>query len=146
MPETGSRTDPAFAFRFEVTLDNLAGGGFTEVSGLNYETEVKEYAEGGRNDIVHKFVTRSKQVPLILKKGIVDRSLWDWYYDLTQGELTYRDGTVSVRDEAGDKVVLEWQFRGAFPSKWTGPTLSASQSAVAVETLELTHQGLERRK
>jgi phage tail-like protein len=146
MPETGARTDPFVAFNFRVSLDGLPPAGFAECSGLQLETEVQEYVEGGQNDRVHKFVTRTKQVPLVLKRGIVDRVLWDWFFDVAQGRASFRDGTVRIHDASGGRAVAEWQFRGAFPSKWSGSDLNAGQSAVAMETLELTHKGLERRK
>jgi phage tail-like protein len=144
MPETGSRTDPFLAFRFEVRLDDLATGGFSECSGLALETEVHDYFEGGVNGAVRRFPTRTRQANLVLKRGIVDRALWDWYSLLTQGLVLLRNGAVAVLDPAGGKVVAEWQFRLAFPCKWQGPDLNAGQSSVAVETLELCHQGLER--
>jgi phage tail-like protein len=146
MPETGTRNDPFLAFRFEITLDDLSGGGFSECAGLQLETEVQEYVEGGLNTHVRKFPTRTKQVNLTLKRGIVDRALWDWYYDLTQGRVRFRNGAILVRDPSGGQVVMEWQFRRAFPCKWLGPDLNATQSNVAVETLELCHHGLERRR
>jgi phage tail-like protein len=70
--------------------------------------------------------------------------MWDWYYDLTRGDIRFRNGSVVVRDPSGDNVVMEWQFRDAFPSKWLGPELNATQNSVAIETLEICHQGLER--
>jgi phage tail-like protein len=82
---------------------------------------------------------------LTFKRGIVDRQLWDWYHDLTQGKVRLRSGSILVRDPAGEQVVMEWQFQRAFPCKWIGPELDAQQSKVAVETLELCHQGLDRR-
>ncbi|GCE44110.1 MULTISPECIES: phage tail protein [Rhodococcus] len=145
MPETGARTDPVRAFRFEVSFIGLPPGGFAECTGLQLETEVQEYAEGGLNDRLHKFATRTKQSPIVLKKGIVDRRLWDWFFEVSQGKAQFLDGSVIIRDEAGTGTVAEWQLRRAFPSKWSGPDLNASQSAVAIETLELTHNGLERR-
>jgi phage tail-like protein len=53
---------------------------------------------------------------------------------------------VTIRDPAGVDVLAEWQFREAFPTKWQGPDLNATQNSVAVETLELCHQGLERQR
>lgn len=145
MPETGARTDPAVAFRFEVRFEGLPASGFAECTGLQLETEAHEYAEGGQNDRVHKFATRSKQSPIVLRKGIVDRRLWDWFFDVSQGRAQFRNGSVVVQDPAGGGTVAEWRVIRAFPTKWTGPDLNATQSAVAVETLELTHNGLERR-
>jgi phage tail-like protein len=146
LAETGSRTDPFLAFRFEVKVDGLSVGGFSECSGLQLETEVLEYSEGGLNTHVLKFPTRTKQANIVLKRGIVDRELWDWYYALSQGQTRRRNGSIVARSASGEQVVMEWQFRSAFPCKWSGPELNASQSSVAVETLELCHQGLERRK
>ena len=145
MTTTGSRQDPFMAFRFEIKLDDLPAGGFSECSGLQLETEVHDYTEGGQNSFVHKFPTRTKQSNLTLKRGIVDRQLWDWYCDLTQGVMKFRNGSIIVRDPSGQKVVMEWQFSRAFPSKWTGPELDAKQSNVAVESFELCHHGLIRK-
>lgn len=146
MAETGKRTDPFVAFRFEIRLDGQAVGGFSECSGLQVETEVQEYAEGGLNTHLHKFVTRSKQSNITLKRGIVDRALWNWYDELVQGKISHRNGTILLHDPAGNEVVMEWHFRRAFPSKFIGPELNATQNGVAVETLELCHHGLERRQ
>jgi len=143
---TGSRLDPYLAFRFEVRLDDMTLGGFSSCTGLQLDTEFQDYAEGGLNTHLHKFPTRTKQTTLSLKRGIVDRSLWDWYFDLTQGGIRSKSGTIAVRDPAGSDVVMEWQFRRAYPTRWQGPELNASQSTVAVETLDLVHQGLERRR
>ena len=145
MGSTGDRKDPFAAFRFEIKFDDLAAGGFSECSGMQLETEVQDYPEGGLNDVLRKFPTRTKQTNITLKHGIVDRAVWDWYYGLTQGTVRLRSGSILVRDPSGERVVMEWQFRRAFLCKWVGPDLNATQNSVAVETLELCHQGLERR-
>ena len=145
MAETAARVDPALGFRFRVTLDDMAPAGFSDCGGLQVETEVHEYAEGGRNTNMLRFPTRTKHASLTLKRGIVDPALWAWHDDVVQGRIRRRNGTVAVHDPSGDRVVAEWQFRDAFPCKWVGPELAAGQSAVAVETLELCHQGLVRR-
>ena len=145
MASTGARSDPALAFRFAVAIDDLPVGGFTECSGLQLDTEIKDYEEGGLNTHVRKFPTRTKQANITLKRGIVDRLVWDWYFDVTQGRMRVRDGAVLVREPSGERVVAEWRFHAAFPCKWTGPDLNAGQNSVAVETFELCHEGLERR-
>jgi phage tail-like protein len=144
--DTGARNDPFLAYRFEIRLDDLAAGGFSECSGLQLETEVFDYPEGGLNTHLHRFPTRTRQANVVLKRGIVDRELWDWYFELTRGAIRYRNGAILIRDPSGGAVVMEWQFRQAFPCKWQGPDLNATQSNVAVEMLELCHQGLERRQ
>jgi phage tail-like protein len=145
MAETASRNDPVLGFRFKITLDNQPVGGFSECNGLQLETETQDYAEGGLNTHIHKFPGRTKQSNITLKRGIVDRSLWEWYYNLTRGIVRLRSGSIAVLDPGDDsKVVMQWDFDRAFPAKWIGPDLNALQNNVAVETLELCHQGLKR--
>ena len=145
MSATGSRNDPYLAFRFEVSIDDMAHAGFSECTGLSLETEFEDYQEGGANQFVHKFPTRTRQSNLTLKRGIVDRELWDWYYGLTQGAVRTRNVDVIVRDEAGAAAVMRWCCKDALPVKWQGSDLNATQSNVAVETLELCFASLERR-
>ena len=146
MPNSGARSDPFSAFRFNVTFDDLPPGGFSACSGLQMETEVLDFIEGGVNSHTWKSATRSKQMNLTLKRGIVNKVLWDWYHDITIGKMKFRNGTITVLDSAGVSAVLEFQVLQAFPVKWIGPELDAAQNNLAVETLELAHQGLERRK
>ena len=145
MAETGRRPDPIRAFRFEVLVPGLATGGFSECTGLSAQTEVKEYAEGGLNTHLQMFPGRASQSRLVLKRGVVDRALHDWFWDIVEGTIVRRSGSIVVLDERGAIPVAEWRFRDAFPAKWTGPDLNASQANVAVESVELVHLGLERR-
>lgn len=145
MAETGSRDDPFLAFRFEIRIDDLPVGGFSECTGIQIETDIEDYNEGGLNTHIHKFPTRTKQSNITLKRGITDRALWNWYYDLTQGRMRFRNGSILVHDPSGETVAIEWMFTRAFPAKWVGPELNASQNNVAVETFELCHHGLERK-
>lgn len=137
------RNDPHPAFRFEVRIDDFRGG-FSECSGLGAEIEVMEYREGGVNDHVHQFVTTTRQQNLLLRRGIVNRELYDWHAAVVSGDIVTRDGSIRVLDGSGQAVVMEWRFRSAFPVKWLGPALDALESRVAVEVLELAHDGLTR--
>jgi phage tail-like protein len=140
---TGDRSDPFLAFRYVISFDDLRAG-FSECTGLQVEIEVKEYMQGGMNRFVHKFPGRSKQSNLTLKRGIVDTALWDWYYDLMQGRVIFRDGSINVKDPSGKQDVMAWRLTRAFPIKWVGPDLNADQNSVAVETLELAFHELQR--
>jgi phage tail-like protein len=102
--------------------------------------------EGGLNTYVRKFPGRLKQTNLTLKRGIVDKLMWDWFYATSIGRITFRGGTISVFDPSGKQEVLTWRFVQAFPARWVGPELNAAQNSVAVETLELCHQGLIRER
>lgn len=145
MPADGERHDPFLAFRFEVRIAGLPVAGFSDCSGLAMETEVQDYPEGGRNDVMVRLPGRTKQSNLVLRRGIVDRLMWDWYADLVAGRVVTRNGSVVIRSADGARAVAEWEFLDGFPAKWSGPDLNAAQSAVAIETLELAHSGLTRR-
>ena len=146
MASTGVRTDPFLAFRFELRVFGLSIGQFSECSGLELETEVLEYQEGGENTFVHKLPTRTKHTNIRLRRGIADRSLWDWYFEVVQGTVRRRGGSVLVKDPSGAGDVAEWRFADAFPAKWSGPELNATQNQVAIETVELCHHGLVRQR
>ena len=138
------RDDPMLGFNFLVLLEGVIRAGFSQVSGLQLETAVQDYAEGGLNRHVHRFPTRTTQSNITLKRGIVDRDLWKWYYDLTLGDVQFREGSIVVMDDNGFVPVMVLHFHRAFPRKWVGPELNASQNSIAVETLEICHHGLLR--
>jgi phage tail-like protein len=130
----------------------LGDGGFQEVSGLDVESDVHEYAEGGRNDGLLRRVGRAKVVPLVLKRGVLttgssgyaDPALWLWLQSAVSGGLPVAryDGTVEVLAPAGRLVTARWTFSRALPTKVTGPVLNARTGEVAVEELHLSHEGL----
>jgi phage tail-like protein len=73
-----------------------------------------------------------------------DQGLWTWYEaGLTQSLGARRDGAIVLMTPAGTRAVA-WEFRAGLAAKWSGPELHAGQDAVAVESLEVAHQGLTR--
>jgi phage tail-like protein len=146
MSRTGARLDPVPSFRFTVSFEDLPPGGFSDCTGLQSETEVQEYAEGGRNTHTWRLPGRSKQSNVTLKRGIVDKVLWDWYQAIVAGEFKARNGSILVHDPSGSEDLIEFQLVDAFPVKWVGPELSATGNNLAIETLEIAHQGLMRKR
>ncbi|MEZ4660552.1 MAG: phage tail protein [Caldilineaceae bacterium] len=136
------RLDPYQSFNFVVEIEGLLVGGFTQVGGLEGEVGVDTHEEGGVNDFVHSFPGRASYSNLILTHGLTDIStLWNWYYNVTQGIVERKNGTIMLLDRQ-QYPVMYWNFRNAFPVKWTGPTFDASSSDAAVESIELVHEGL----
>ena len=134
--------DPFHSFNFFVEIEGLLVAGFSECSGLQVETEVQEYAEGGLNDYTHHFRGRTKYPPLILKKGLtLNNQLWRWHQGVIEGKVERKNGTIYLLDTTHIPL-LWWNFKKAFPTKWTGPELRANSSDVAIESVELIHQGL----
>lgn len=131
------------SYRFMVELDGLLVAGFSEVGGLAVETDTEEYAEGGLNQFVHRFPSRTKHVPLSLKRGMtLSDELWNWYADVVEGQIERKSGSIILYNER-DQEFRRWNFYDAYPTKWSGPDLNASASEIAVEYIELTHNGFK---
>lgn len=155
-------TDPIGSFRFVLELGHLQVGGFSECTGLQLETNVFEYAEGGRNSHMLQFPERGAVGNVTLRRGIVTDSgadaLFNWHMDVMQGEFSEENNpnrrpadsdrdidepvAIVLQDEAGEEV-RRWGFRRPLPVKWVGPDLNATASELAIETLELACEGVE---
>jgi phage tail-like protein len=156
----GIRSDPILAHNFVISLldsssalalaasaalsaiGDVALGGFSECSGLEMSLEVHEYSEGGRNGHILKFPTRVKWANITLKKGIsAGSALWDWHYGFVEGRGKRKDGLIVLLDDLHlpNKV---WVFRRGLPVKYTAPALNATQNNVAVESIEIAHEGI----
>jgi phage tail-like protein len=132
--------DPIEAYRFDVEIEGIIVGGFSEVSGIQSELKLYSYREGGENGFVHYFPDSAEQARLVLKRGMIySDALWSWYREVVGGLLRRRTVYVLMVDRDGD-VAFIWGFTNAFPVKWTGPDLNASTSAIAVESVELVYQ------
>ena len=140
----GDRNDPYSSFRFLVEIDGLVVAGFSEVSGLEADTQVEDYREGGVNDYVHKIPKETTYPNIILKRGITDSDvLWKWHQDVVSGKIERRSGYIVLLDSEGNET-WRWNFIDAYPAKWTGPDLRAESSAVALESIELVHNGIKK--
>jgi phage tail-like protein len=140
----GSRKDPVLGFNFSVEINGVFVAGFSEASGLQAEIEVQEYREGGFNDHIHKRAGPARYPSnLILKKGVTDNTeLFSWYSDVMSGKIVRKPVDVVLMDSSGQEW-RRWKFRKAYPVKWNGPDLKAAASEIAIETLELAHEGLK---
>jgi len=142
---TTTRKDPLPVFCFLVRFTNLSGsveGFFKSVSGLRYETEVVPVAAGGANDTTFNLVGRMKWSNLVLKQGFTSSSaLMTWREQWTKGTMTRTDGSIIQLDTAL-KPAAEWKFVRAWPVKWEIAEFDASKSELAIETLEICHEGL----
>lgn len=156
MPIPRILTDPLPAYRFRIALIdssstlgalaglvNLATGGFSECSGLDAVLQIEDYIEGGENTYVHKFPTRVTWSNITLKRGVgISDSLWQWHEEFVLGKGKRRDGLIVMQNDLGAPIKA-WVFKRGLPVKWTGPTFNASQNAIAIESIEIAHAGLE---
>jgi phage tail-like protein len=141
----GIRNDPYAGFGFLIEFEGLIAGGFSEVSGLQIETTIETYREGGLNDYQHKLAGATNYPSnLTLKSGLTDLQLmWLWYDDVRNGKIKRRNGSIYLLDRKG-LPAMWWDVAGAYPVKWSGPELRADSNSVAVESVELVHCGITK--
>ena len=139
------RDDPFKGFNFLVEIDGVAHAAFSEVSGLESETAVIEYRAGSEKaNTVRKLPGLTKFGNIVLRRGVTqDADLWNWRKSIVDGEIDRRNGSIILLDDKRTEVV-RWHFRDGWICKWEGPTLNARANEVAIETIEIAHEGLER--
>lgn len=142
------RDDPYAGYNFEVTIFGIsnegksAKGSFAEVSGLEVAIDPIEYRNGSEDITVRKIRGLKKYTNITLKRGIIgDISFWKWVLKGMNGKVSPTSGAIILLDE-DRKEVMRWNFAKAWPCKWTGPGLNAKNNEIAMETLEICHEGL----
>ncbi|MEO5998628.1 MAG: phage tail protein [Chitinophagaceae bacterium] len=132
---------PAFHFKVEWGGANV---GFSEASGLTQELQVIEYRDGNMPDYstikmpgLHKFNN------ITLKRGIMkgDNEFFNWLNTVKLNTIERRDLTISLLNEEHEPVMV-WKAVNAFPIKVEGPGLKANGNEVAIESIEIAHEGL----
>lgn len=137
---------PSPAFRFEVDFGTeLKGAVFQEVAGLETETRVVEFRHGDGqvfSDARMPGIANTGHVAM--KKGLFanDDAFWAWMKDIKANTIKRRTVTIKLLDDAG-KVAMQWALKNAWPSKITGIDVKSDHNEVAVETVEVVHEGTD---
>jgi phage tail-like protein len=135
---------PMVGFHYAVRA-GLAQISFSEVSGLDIETEAVEYRHAASPEFNKiKMPGLRKFSNITLKRGIVagDNELFQWFNTVSLNKIERRDITISLLDE-NHVPVVNWKIKNAFPLKVSGPALKSDGNEVAIETIELGHEGIE---
>jgi len=140
-----ARIDPFPRYNFVVEIDGLRRAGFMTCTGLEEETEVREYREGGDNSTVRKLAGLNSFTPVVLEAGsTADAELWEWRQRVKRsGAQGNRKSIQIIQQNESRSEVKRWIVRDAWPSKFTAPEFDASSSESAVETVEIQHEGLD---
>ena len=135
---------PHGRFRYKVEIDGLAAGGFSEVSGFDVSIDVMEYREGDMVQTPMKVPGLKKYSNITLKQGLADSMvLYDWIITGVDGAVDRKTITITLLDEE-EAPAASWQVINAWPVKYTAPDFNAMSSEVAIETLEIAHEGMVR--
>ncbi|WP_130861740.1 phage tail protein [Bacilliculturomica massiliensis] len=135
---------PHGKFRYKVEIDGLDAGGFSEVSGFDVSIDVMEYREGDMVQTPMKVPGLKKYGNITLKQGLADSMvLYDWIIAGVDGAVDRKTITITLLDEE-EAPAASWQVINAWPTKYTAPDFNATASEVAIETLEIAHEGMVR--
>jgi phage tail-like protein len=144
MPATGSLVDPYMNFNFLVEIDGITRAAFHECTGFDSTIDIVEHREGGENTALRKLPGLTRYSNIVLKWGLTDdMMLYEWHRQAVRGEVQRKTGSIVLLDGKGQEKA-RWNFVRAWPSKYDGPDFNAEGNDVAIETLELAHEGVER--
>ena len=132
---------PKFHFQVEWGGTRI---GFTEISGLEVETEVIEYRDGASPEYSKLKMPGMQKYPnLTLKRGtfVADNETYQWWNTVKLNTIERRDITISLLNEEHEPVVV-WKVKNAWPTKVQSTDLKADGNEVAIESMELVHEGL----
>ena len=143
-------SDPIVSAWFGVEFSNKLVGAFRECTGLGSENEVVESKASAKDGkfVISKQPGRIKWNNITLKRGMTDTmDMWKWRGMVEKGDMTSArvNGSIVMFNQEG-KEMARWNFTNAWPSKLTGPTANAQNNEVAIEELEIIHEGYERVK
>ncbi len=135
---------PHGRFRYKVEIDGLDAGGFSEVTGFDASIDIMEYREGDMVQTPMKIPGLKKYGNITLKQGLADSMvLYDWIIAGVNGAVERKTITITLLDEE-EAPAASWQVINAWPTKYTAPDFNATSSEVAIETLEIAHEGMTR--
>lgn len=143
------RNDPYRNCRFILEVDGINQAGFSEATIPDSSQDPIEYREGNEIPTVRKIPGLIKYGNITLKWGITNSSfeLWEWRKQVEDGKMkdARRAIAIILLDEEGE-AQSRWEFREAWPTKYDAPDLNAKGTDIAIENLDIAHEGMIRTK
>jgi phage tail-like protein len=141
MPET----DIYRSYNFVLDIPEITQTYFTEVSGLSVTVESIPYREGGAAPAVRKLPGRVEYGDITLKWGMSESTeLWEWLMVTVQGNVERKEMSIILLAPDGQQENTRWNLHNAWPNAWRGAQLRGDAQGVAIETLVIAHEGIER--
>lgn len=135
---------PYGKFRYKVEIDGLEAGGFSEVTGFDASIDVIEYREGDMVPTPMKIPGLKKYGNITLKQGLTTSTvLYDWIIAGVNGAVERKTITITLLDDE-EAAAASWQVINAWPTKYTAPDFNATSSEIAIDSLEIAHEGMTR--
>lgn len=142
---TGTLIDPYRAYNFKLQIQDVTEGHFTECTGIGVRVQALAYREGGVSQVVRRLPGRVEYGDITLRYGLTQSvELWNWFMTGVKGRVERKNVSILMLDADGTTEVTRWNLVNAWLSEWRGAALNAMGSEVAIETLTLVFESLER--
>lgn len=141
----GTVLEPYRAYNFKLAIQGIAEGHFTECSGLDVKVTPISYRQGGVSQVVHRLPGPVEYGDITLRYGLTSsKQLWDWFLGAVRGEVVRQNVSILLLGSDGSDPVTQWDLVNAWPSRWRGAPLDAMCKEVAIESMTLVFESLER--
>ncbi|HEY8186888.1 MAG TPA: phage tail protein [Pyrinomonadaceae bacterium] len=142
---TGTYIDPFRAFNFKLEIGGITEGHFTEVTGLGARVTPISYREAGNSQVVHYVPGRVEYSEVTLRYGVTrSRELFDWFKTGVVGHVQRKNLSIILFDADATTEVMRWNLVNAWATEWRGSILDAHNQEVAIESLTLVCESLDR--
>jgi phage tail-like protein len=142
--QPGTWVDPYRAYNFKLIIQGVTVGHFVECTGLGARVHAIRYQEGG-GSIVHQIPGPVEYEAVTLRYGLTnDTELWKWFMAVVQGKVQRRNVSILMLDPDDVTEVFRWDLINAWPSEWRGALLDALAREVAIESMSLVYESIQR--
>ena len=143
--QPGTWVDPYRGYNFKLEIQGVTQGHFTQCTGMNVRVQAVQYREGGTSQVVHRLPGQVEYGDVALRYGLTSSTeLWGWFMTAVQGKVERKNASIVLLDSDGSTEVMRWNLVNAWPSEWRGAPLDAMGREVALESLTLVFETLER--
>jgi len=141
----GAYVDAYRAYNFKLEIQGVTEGHFTECSSIEVNVMPIPYREAGNSQVVHHVPGRVEYGSVTLRYGLTaSRELWEWFMTGVKGKVQRKNVSVVLLDNDGTTEVMRWNLVNAWASQWRGTMLNAMSREVAIESLTLVFEMLDR--
>jgi phage tail-like protein len=141
----GAGTDPFTAYNFKLEIQGVTAGHFTECSGLGIEIDAISYREGGNQQVVHRVPGMVRYEDIVLRYGVTTSGeLFAWVMSAAKGAPQRKNVSILILDSSGSTEVIRYNLIAAWPAAWRGAPLHALTGGLAIDTITLVFESLER--
>jgi phage tail-like protein len=137
--------DPYRSYNFKLVIQGVTEGHFTECSDMSIKIDAIRYREGGQNQIVHRIPGQVEYGDVTLRYGLTSSTeLWNWLMTGVKGKVERKNVSIVMLESDGVAEVLRWDLVNAWVSQWRGAPLDALGRQLAIESITLVFETLDR--